>query len=444
MTHSNYPLFLFLSVAFLYTAIASARADETGGSNLQTYDYALFVAPARVLSGSTLELSVCSRNAKPICAFQFDLALPDGFTYAGRAKLSTARTTAERTNVFLSNVRSDGNMRVACSTAAGEHGMLYHFSGTEGEVCTIPINIARGVKPGQYAVKLYGCIINRQDSADATHSVIEIKVADTVTTYLTVTGEAFDGIVLDEHATQPLAAADTTAPVQVIKHMPAGRPTTLCLPFELTGDQVADIFGTEVKIGNYTGWDEDYTNEDDENPATIAVHVTLTDPSQGLEANHPYVVWPELTVDTFELGPTYIHPEGDLTVSTGSRRRHDEGSLVGTYETGVVPTAALYFDGDSLCYSYGASSQPAFGAYFVLTDALQAYYDGESAGRCTQRVPVTIYDQHETPVSIHSATTTPTTTDLVYSLDGIVVSRHGLQGLPRGLYIVGGRKVQVR
>ena len=122
------------------------------GSNTESFaSNTIYVDDAETKSGETLVLSVKMRNDFSVTGFQFDLVLPDGFRIAEDegfplVSLSTSRTTSQKTNGFDGQIQTNGNLRVLCYSTRN-----YAFSGNDGEVCTIKVNVDENISPGNYS-----------------------------------------------------------------------------------------------------------------------------------------------------------------------------------------------------------------------------------------------------------------------------------------------------
>lgn len=191
---------------------------------------------------------------------------------------------------------------------------------------------------------------------------------------------------------------------------------SLCLPFDVT----TDGFGTTVKAQAFTSASADGSQ------LNFTAATTL-------EAGKPYLVWFENEQDLSadDATPLYFTSDAlkaDLTAVTygnytfkGNYTAHFdmEGRYGVADENGVQKLKV----GNSGSYLY------ATGAYFTSTSA-------QAAGA------VLNFDMQ--PTGIGSVEQQQTLDSPVYNLQGQKVSDNSLQGLPKGIYIQGGRKVIVR
>lgn len=111
------------------------------------------------------------------------MVLPEGVSYAMdddfyMIDLSTARTTAQKTNTFTSALQSDGSVRVFCGSTN-----CYTFDGSDGDVAVIKVKTDADVSAGTYTVTLKN--IEMSDAKGKTYKVatsdIDVEVADIVT-----------------------------------------------------------------------------------------------------------------------------------------------------------------------------------------------------------------------------------------------------------------------
>lgn len=115
----------------------------------------IYIERTEAAAGQQIQLSVKMKNTVAVQGYQFDLYLPTGVTVAtdedgfALAELSTARTTKNKTNYFESSATSDGGLRVLCGSTKG-----YTFSGNDGEVAIITLNISADINDGEHAIIL--------------------------------------------------------------------------------------------------------------------------------------------------------------------------------------------------------------------------------------------------------------------------------------------------
>ena len=167
--------FSLLTTLFLLIGLF-AKAENT---DLSLYDNVLYAESQSCAAGESFTLSVKMKNSIAIAAFQFDLELPDGITVAKDAddfyliSLSTERTSAQKTNFFDNALQKDGSVRVLAASTQN-----YTFSGNDGEVATITINVANTVADGEYPIVLKNIVLS--DTAAKTYEAERIEATLTV------------------------------------------------------------------------------------------------------------------------------------------------------------------------------------------------------------------------------------------------------------------------
>lgn len=148
-----------------------------------SFDNALYVENKSVRTNHEATLSLKMKNNVPITGFQCDVVMPEGVSIAMEddefymIDLSTERTTAQKTNTFDSALQPDGSVRVLCGSTKN-----YTFSGNDGEVATIKINVADDVKDGEYFVLLKNIVMSdatgKTYKADYVASILTAKEYD--------------------------------------------------------------------------------------------------------------------------------------------------------------------------------------------------------------------------------------------------------------------------
>lgn len=165
----------------LFKSKKNAPGADTDISSL---DNTIYIEHQEGTAGQSLTLSVKMKNSTiTATGYQFNIYLPDGATFAldeddyPEVALSTARTTAIKTNYFDFSMQPDGSLMVLCNSTKG-----YAFSGTDGEVATIKINLSNDFEEGDYPI-----VLRNIEVTDATGTVFEdvdyFKSTLTVSTY---------------------------------------------------------------------------------------------------------------------------------------------------------------------------------------------------------------------------------------------------------------------
>lgn len=366
----------FIAVAniILHNTVASSRATTRAprkvATNIDALDDVIYVEPVTAALGSQQVLSVRMKNTDAVAGFEFSLKLPEGITIAKDAddmnmvELSTARTTANRTNYFDSSLQSDGTLKVLCGTSKQDPntGLPYAFSGNDGEIARITVNVASDITEGEYAVLVKNGI---QSAPDASKTILPVSVETT----LTIDN---GNIVLDENSTTaPIAAADVA--VRVKRTIKANEWSTICLPFAMTDEQVKEAFGDDVKLADFDGIES--TSDADENVTNISVKFNAV---TSIEANHPYLIKVQQAVSEFTVNQVDIAPSDELSVDKdelkqkiGGRWYYFYNSFIGTYAAQTeVPENSLFLSENKFWYSTGLTKMKGYRGYFDFYEIL--------------------------------------------------------------------------
>ena len=133
----------------------SKKVTAGEDTDIAQLDNTIYIERMEAAAGQQIKLSVKMKNSVAVQGYQFDLYLPTGVTVAededgfALAELSTARTTKNKTNYFDFSFTDDGALRVLCGSSKG-----YTFSGNDGEVAIITLNIAQDIEEGEHPIIL--------------------------------------------------------------------------------------------------------------------------------------------------------------------------------------------------------------------------------------------------------------------------------------------------
>ena len=403
--------------------IAARRAPRKVASNVSAMENAIYVEPVTVAAGSQQVLSVRMKNAEAVAGFQFNMQLPDGITFATDdddaplAELSTERTTSRRTNYFDSAIQDDGTLIVLCGTTNknAETDALYTFSGNDGEVARITINVPADYTAGEYPIIIKDAIIS---DPEASKTNLQKEIESTLTV------ESTDGRVLlaETATTKPETALNVDVRVQ--RTIKANQWSSIVLPFAMTNAQMKEAFGNDVELADFTG----YEAEEDGEGNIVGITVNFAN-ATAIEANHPYIIKVSEAIAEFTVDGVDVEPEDEPVVATVKRTRKQWSEMIGTYVAETeIPSKTLFLNSNKFYYSTGATKMKAFRAYFDFFDVL-----------------TDVDDNYEVKMFVDGAETkveglgVKDAAGNVYDLSGRRVSK-----AQRGVYIVNGKKVLVK
>ena len=127
-------------------------------------DNAVYINDTLARQGRKMTLSLKMKNTAAIRGFQFDLYLPEGVTVAKSSKgkilgaLSEGRLPDEDEHSLTFSEQPDGAIRFLCSSQYDET-----FTGNDGEIATLQVNIAEGMADGDYLVQLKDIKLTESD-----------------------------------------------------------------------------------------------------------------------------------------------------------------------------------------------------------------------------------------------------------------------------------------
>ena len=222
-----------------------------------------------------------------------------------------------------------------------------------------------------------------------------------------------------------------------------GAYNTLVLPFSLDGSELktalGDNFNGKVYFytgATYTGGDENYTLNFDERE------------NSGIFANVPVLIWNEKAnsinnLTNYEFKNTVTkYVKNNLTVDPGyNDDTKYKYNLVGTYETIKIPAGASYITADNnFKKSTGKANLAATRAYFIPLDK-----DG-NVSTMAKLMGFRINDIPTGIMAIEEDGEMHVTSGNIYTVDGRLVRQNAtsLEDLPKGIYIVDGKKYFVK
>ena len=404
-----------IPILMLYLGYAGMM--KAANTDISTLDNIIYVEPFNAAASAQVQMSIKMKNSAAIRGFQFDLFLPDGVTVAKTAKgkiiasLTESRLPLEDEHTLTLSEQGDGSIRFLCGSMADET-----FTGTDGEIATLTINVDGGVANGDYPIYLRTMKLTETDISKY-YETAEIE------TTLTVGGKSYT--VLDEtSAVSPVAANGVN--VRVKRAIKAGSWSTICLPFAIPAEKMTAAFGEGVEVKDFTSWS---STEEGDNIVGITIGFTTV---TAMEANHPYLIKVANAItaeDGFTVDGVDIAPEAEPEKVVGATKK-TKGHFYGTYVANTtVPEYNLFVSNDRFYYSNGSTKMKAFRGYFELYDYLSSLDEAGSR--------ITMIDSDATGIA--NLNTMSVKSSDYYDLQGRKVVNPG-----KGLYINNGRKVVKR
>ena len=404
---------LLLLLAVFSMGMARAQVEVTDVSGM---DYAIYGQEIIASVGTEVELPICLKNATNASAFQGHISLPEGFSFVEIGDMNSQRMK-KGSQVFEGN---DNNGPIFfMATILSKSGFLPG----DGIIGYIKISIGADVEPGEYPVTVDDYKIAGLFEYDAEND-LKINEAN----YTDQTGEGIiSKIIVTEDVV--LYETSTTAPARqsninviVNRTIKAKEWSTICLPFAMSNEQVADVFGSDVEVAEFVG--VEVSGSETEEVANINVLFESKNAvNEGLTAHNPYIIKVSQDITQFRV-------EGvSITRKATPKVDGEGGAFVGTYIKQLVPEADIFLSGNKFWYSKGQTTTKAFRGYFEFDDVLDEFDAAE--------VKMNLVLDNTTKIeNIDSELSN----GVIYNLNGVKVGTDQ-KNLGKGIYIVNGKKI---
>jgi hypothetical protein len=303
------------------------------------------------------------------------------------------------------------------------------IAGTTGTVATITLAADETTEVGS---------ILTANIDEVVLSTVDLDQIDAESSSFKITiGEPDDGrIHFDENSTTlPSYTAGEKGNVTMKRTIKAGIWNTIVLPFTLTKTKAEAAFGSDVQLAEFSGFSTEYTDEDDVTPDAIVMKFstyTMT-ARKGMTGGNLYLIKTSNEVETIEAD------DATLTTDVNNVETSDEwetkGWFKGSFVKTVVPEDGLFINDNKFWYSTGKTNIKAFRGWFELNAVLDKETDFGA------KVFLDIDDE---PTDIEGIETAERALKGdVFDLQGRKVANSGskMSNLPKGIYVVNGKKV---
>ncbi len=135
--------------------------DNEPDTDISELANAIYFDSFETSKGSVVEVPVLMKNEGTIAGYEFNLSLPKGISMPlneddeYEIELSEERTTYRNHNIFDSALKEDGTIYVLCNSTKSKI-----FSGNDGEVAVMTLQIAENIEPGTYPVVFKNVILS--------------------------------------------------------------------------------------------------------------------------------------------------------------------------------------------------------------------------------------------------------------------------------------------
>ncbi len=363
--------------------------------------------------------------------FQFVMVLPEGLNAVLTAKGEPQYSLSDSFDGSFTPL-STHDTEVGCERYGAISMGGSTITGTSGTLCALLIQADESLNIGdELTVQMKEVQLNGTDGMLTTY------IPD-FTFKVTIAAPADTRTILDETSTTAPAASDGPVDILVKRTIKKDIWNTICLPFDMTEEQVYAAFGDDVQLQEFISYE---VTEDDATGDVTQISVSFEDAdlSEGFYANYPYMIKTSQDITEFEVNST-IDPDEENAVAEYAegrgKNRHVYGTFIGTYKAQtVVPENDLFISGGDFWYSVGKTKMKAFRAYFELEDVL-ASLDGAGANISM------VFDK---TTGIRELKEKSLAEGAVYTIQGQFIGQDiDIKKLTRGIYIVNGKKMVVK
>lgn len=373
------------------------------------------VSDVDVMAGRTgsFTVSLSGGKADTYTAMTLYVQFPEtGFTTEANYAVSSLWTGATAT---VGDVNDQGLASIPLASSNPIPGTAVD------NLVTIYFNVASNVPVGDYDVTLKGTLFEYNPAGK--------DYADDVTFKVRVS----DRIVFRETSeTLPVFEdGETGKNITMYRTIKAGEWSTIVLPFTLTKEKAETAFGSDVQLGEFTGFSTEYAGGDEDyTPDKIRLNcstVTMT-AKKGMTGGKPFLIKTSKDITSFSADGVTL--KKNVNVENKTDEYDTPGAFTGTFVKTTIPADGLFLSGNKFYYSAGKTTTKAFRCWFELGAVLDKETSFES------RITLSFDDATDVKELKNSRTEELTS---YYNLNGQRVSQP-----KKGLYVRGGKKVIIK
>lgn len=318
----------------------------------------LIVSDVDVPQGGQTAIEVGCEFDTDYTAFELQIALPEGVSLlTDEDGYPVIEKAFDSNHVLTGNLLpSNGNYKVTCRS------MDNISMPTSGPLFRVIVQADAGLALGaNLAASITACEFTRTTDSNG-ESLEDVDFTVHITEFRTI---------LDETSAL-MPEAETNANVRLNRTMKAGVWSTICLPFDATGEQVKSAFGNDVELAEFKAWN----SEEDDEGAIVGINVEFAsvNADDGIAANTPMIIKTTTDVTSAVFDDVTLDPEDEPFVQVG-RKSSERAYFYGTYVSMKVPEEHVFLKNNMFWYSTGNTTIKGYRGYFAFRDVLDAYYD---------------------------------------------------------------------
>lgn len=306
------------------------------------------VSETTIPQGGSAVMTVQLSNPKNAYGgFQFDIQLPPGFKATAVAPAKRITDMGVDFSLSVSQPNKDKNEY----NILGYNTEMTNIVGTEGDLVYVTISADAMVALGEYEATIINQTMSTVDAKESTAPDMTVKLI------------VSDEWILDEKSPSLPSKSTKAVKVKVVRTIPANQWCTICLPFDMTGDQLVAAFGEGVQLAEFASSTPEKNDADEVTAINVGFNSVDFD-EDDMYANTPYIIKVTEAVSDFSLKTT-IDPEEEPVTKV------KKNYFYGTMHAGItVPENSLFISGNNFWYSKGKTTIKGFRGYFTLNDVL--------------------------------------------------------------------------
>lgn len=385
------------------------------------------VSDAAAAKGGEGTVSIMLNNDDyTFTAFSFKVTLPEGLSFVTDGEGTPAFTKGDRfSDHAISASLSGQTATFACLSLTSAA-----ISGTSGKLLDISIQ-----SDDEQTV---GAELDASLSELTFTTTTEVEVPFTDVDFTITIGEPDDGYIKfnETSATLPKYTAGEKGKVRMFRTIVADKWNTIVLPFTLNKAKAEAAFGSDVQLAEFSGFEVEYADEEDVTPDAITINFstyTMT-AKKGMTGGKPFLIKTSKDIAQFEAEDCTL--VGAVTNVSKSDEYETPGVFTGSLVKTKVPADGLFIYEDKFYYSAGSTNIKAFRGWFELGAVLDKETDFGANVRFVVDDEVT---------AIEGVPSAADEIGAVYTLNGQLIGKDiDMKSLPKGIYIMNGKKVSVK
>ena len=276
----------------------------------------LYVSDVTIPHGGTAVINIELNNDSEFFGLQMDVNLPAGISPI----LNGDKPMYELTD-RLTGFTIDSSLPTATTVRLAGFSLGSSVVGSNGTIIQLTVSADPSLNVGEELMATISSVqFSSMESAPVDFDDISFKIT---------IGEE-EAIVLDENSSEGPTSSEGPVNVKVLRTIKGGEWNTICLPFAMSGAQISAALGS-IELADFD--DYEVTKSGDKNIA-ILVNFSPVNTSDGMEANHPYLIRTSSDISEFSVSGVVLEPDEENAMTVyfirKGRQTIDMGYMIGT------------------------------------------------------------------------------------------------------------------